>query len=146
MAWETYSGNAGNGDYEQEEREWISFKIGTTAEGALDAFGKRKPSRFDDGEELAVFWTGTDGVKYFGIARKVVLERFDAARLAKGDRFKLDIVKIQPEKQGAKAYGSPTLLVDRASGEAASQAAEMPAEAPKSAPASPVPDLDDPPF
>lgn len=126
MAWESYAGNAGN--YEDEDIEFVPVKIGTEIEGTLDGKGNRKPNRFGEGDELTYFYTGTDGVKRGFTARKAVLERFDAARPSKGDRFKLTVVG-ETSKSSGRQYGSPTLLIDRASGEAASQAAEMPSTA-----------------
>lgn len=124
MSWEEFKGKSSE-DYEDEEITFVSVKIGTSIEGTIDGKGNRKPNRFGEGDEQTYFYTGTDGLKYGVTARKNALERFDAARPGKGDRFKLDVVAATSKSTGRK-YGAVTLLVDRASGEAASTATELP--------------------
>lgn len=114
MAWETV-GNGGKNYDDDEEVTFVSIVIGTKLEGTIEGFGNKKADRFgSDGGERAVFFRGTDGLKYGAMARKIVLERFDEADLSKGDRFRL-VVEAAGGKDGKKAYGLPVLQVDRKS-------------------------------
>lgn len=111
MAWETV-GNGGKNYDDDEEVTFVPIKIGTKIEGTVEGFGNRKPNKFGDGEERTVFYRGADGVKYGATARKIVLERFDNAGLNKGDQFRLSVDEAGG-KDGKRAYGQPTLQVNR---------------------------------
>lgn len=110
MSWETVGGNASFDN--DEEVTFVPIKIGTKIEGTVEGLGNRKPNKFGDGEERTVFYRGTDGLKYGATARKIVLERFDNAGLNKGDQFRLTVVEAGG-KDGKRAYGLPTLQVNR---------------------------------
>lgn len=145
MAWEEYKGNAGS--YEDEEITFVKVKIGSKFEGTIDGIGKRKADRFGNAgdEQQTYFFTDPSGEKMAFTARKVLLERLDQARLSKGDRFRVEVEEAH-SKEGRR-YGAVTLLVDRASGEAAAKATEMPEEKPNAGNSANQPGSDEePPF
>lgn len=140
MGWEEQGGNTGN--YEQEDREFISVKIGVRFEGTFVRMSARKPSRYG-GELRYVAVDLTDGRKVMITASKILLERLEAAGLVEGDQIRVSVEAA--ESKAGNEYALPRLYVNRRGGQAAPQPAQRPQAAPPAPPAPPVDD-DDPGF
>lgn len=119
MAYDEEIGGNGGGSGEYEDRERVNVKIGVTIEGTFRRMSQRLPSQYG-GEHRYVDVDTADGRKQSFSASKIVLERFENAELADGDRFKL-VVEQGTSKDGKRKYALPRLFVDRASGEPAAQ-------------------------
>ncbi|WP_190822034.1 hypothetical protein [Saccharopolyspora pogona] len=112
MAYEEISGNGGN----NENREFVSAKIGATFEGVFQGMSRRLPSQFG-GEFRVVSLDLVDGRKVALSAGKILLERLEDADLEQGDRVKI-VVESAQSKQGRK-YALPRVYVDRSGSQVA---------------------------
>lgn len=112
MAWDEI--NSGGGNFGEEERTFEYAKIGSVFEGAFRGMSPdRKDSKY--GPTRYVRLDLSDGRKVIVPARKIVLERFEAANLNDGDLVRLSITEEPSKKPGGRPYGLPKLLVDRQS-------------------------------
>lgn len=109
MAYEEISGNGGN----NEDREFVSAKIGATFEGTFQSMSRRLPSQFG-GEYRVVSLDLVDGRKVALPAGKILLERLESAGLNPGDQIK--IVVESATSKANRTYALPRLYVNRSGG------------------------------
>lgn len=121
MAFEEVQGNAGG----EDDREFVSAKIGAEFEGVFRGMSRRLPSKFG-GEYRIVSVDLVDGRKVAIPAGKILLERIEGAGLAEGDGVK--IVVESAESKAGRTYALPRLFVDREGGTAAPANATAPVE------------------
>jgi hypothetical protein len=146
MAWEEQTGNGGG---TEEEREFVSTKIGTRFEGTFVQMSQRKPSRYG-GEVRYVSADLTDGRQILFAASKILLDRVEDADLEPGDGIRLSVEEA--ESKAGNKYALPRLYVNRAGGAArpapAAAQQKAPAEDPwaSTPPPSEPPEDDDPGF
>ena len=133
MAYEEISGGNGGND----DREFVSAKIGAEFEGIFRGMSNPMPSQYG-GEYRVTSIDTLDGRKIAVRATKILLERLEAAGLTDGDKLKIRVEEATT-KDGKRTYANPRLFVDRSGGGA-------PAPAPKPAPARTRVQDDEPPF
>lgn len=115
MAYTEISGGSSN-----EDREFVSAKIGLEFEGAFRGMSRPMPSQYG-GEYRVTSFDLTDGRKIAIRATKILLERLEAAELSDGDKVKV-VIESKPTKDGKRTYANPRIFVDRQGGQPAPSA------------------------
>lgn len=116
------------GSDRDDDREFVSAKIGLEFEGVFRSMSRPVPSQYG-GEYRVVSFDLVDGRKIAIRATRIFLERLEAAELSDGDKVKV-IIESKKTKDGKRTYGYPRVFVDRQGGQ------PTPAAPAKSAPVS----------
>lgn len=111
MAYTEVSGGSARDD----DREFVSARIGLEFEGVFRGMSRPMPSQFG-GEYRVTSFDLTDGRKIAIRATKILLERLEAAELSDGDKVKI-VIEPKQTKDGKRTYGNPRIFVDRQGGQ-----------------------------